>query len=140
LRTSGGDHIGGRAPGAGILGFVAAALVLDIFSAGRAVARALRHQHGKAARHQPACERAVFRLGHLRATQHVLRRGMRNHREPERSVARRAKQHGMRHGGEIGRRHQPLLHAVWLAFGALRAELRLRRRGLAADDPQRNQC
>ena len=42
------------------------------------MAGALRHQHRKAARHQPRRQRAVFGLRHLRATQPILRRGMRD--------------------------------------------------------------
>ena len=42
-----GNLPGGGAPGTGIIGLVAAALVLEIFSAGRAMARTLRHQHRK---------------------------------------------------------------------------------------------
>ena len=126
-------------PAREIVGFVAAALVLEIASAGRAMAQAFRHQHRKAPRHQPGRQRAVFGLRHLRATQHVLRRGVRDQRQRKRPIAGRAKQHGVRRGVRIGRRHQPLLHAVWLGFGALRAEPGLRRRGLGTDRSKHNQ-
>ena len=72
-----------------IIGLVAAALVLEIFPAGRAMAGTFRHQHRKAARHQPRRQRAVFGLRHLRATQDVLGRGVRDHRQAE-TVRRRA--------------------------------------------------
>ena len=52
-----GDDIGGGAAGARVIGFVAAALVLQIASAGGAMTGAFRHQHGIAARHQPARQR-----------------------------------------------------------------------------------
>jgi hypothetical protein len=39
----------------------------------------------------------------------------------------------------VRRWHQPLLHATRLGFGALRAEPRLRRRGLRTDDSEHNQ-
>jgi len=41
------------------------------------MAQAFRHPHRKPPRHQPWRQRAVFRLRHLGATQHVLRRGVR---------------------------------------------------------------
>ena len=79
-----------------IFRFVAAALVLDVAAAGRTMAEPFRHQHGKAPRDEKRCECAVFRLRHLRATQDVLRRGMRNDREPKRTGADRAKQERVR--------------------------------------------
>jgi hypothetical protein len=45
----------------------------------------------------------------------------------------------MRRGVAIRRWHQPLLHATRLGFRALRAEPRLRRRGLRTDDSEHNQ-
>jgi len=41
------------------------------------MAQAFRHQHRKPPRQQPCRQRAVFRLRHLGATQHVLCRGVR---------------------------------------------------------------
>jgi hypothetical protein len=41
------------------------------------MAQAFQQQHRKPPRQQPCCQRAVFRLRHLGATQHVLRRGVR---------------------------------------------------------------
>ena len=92
------DCVGGGAAGARVVGLVATTLVLEIASAGGTVAGAFRHQHGKAACDQPAGQRTVFRLRHLRTTQHVLRGGMRNHRQRKRPVAGRTKQQGVRRG------------------------------------------
>jgi len=75
----------------------------------------------------------------LRATQNVLRRGVRDHRKPKRPIAGRTKQHCVRCDVGIRRRHQPLLHAIWLAFSALRAEPGLRRRGLRTEHCKHNQ-
>ena len=44
---------GGSVAGPGIVGIVAATLILKIVTAGRAMAGTFRHQHRKAARHQP---------------------------------------------------------------------------------------
>ncbi len=124
--------LGGRgARGAGIVGLVAAALVFEIASSGRAMAQALRNQHGKAACGEEPGQRAVFGLRHLRATQPILGRSVGDHGEPERSVALRAKQQGMRRGIGGGRGDQPWLRAVGLALRALRAERRRRQRHLA---------
>ncbi len=84
------DLLSCRAARTYVVGFVAAALLLEVAAAGRAVAEPLRHQHGKAARDQERRQRAVFRLRHLRATQHVLRRGVRDQRQPKRTVSGRA--------------------------------------------------
>jgi len=86
------------------------------------MAEPLRHQHGKAARHQERRQRVIVRLRHLRATQRVLGGRMRDHGEAERPVARRAEQQRMRR--PLGCRHQPLLRAIWLALGANRPESR----------------
>ena len=51
---------------------------------------------------------------------------MRDHGKWKRSLARRPEQYRMRRGGEIGRRHQPLLQPVRLALRTLRAKGRLR--------------
>src|SRR5215470_447251 len=89
----GGGYLFRRgASGARIVRLVATALILQIFSAGGAMARPLRHQHGKAARHQKGRERTIFRLWHLRPAQHLLRRCMRDHSELKRSLAGRTKQ------------------------------------------------
>ena len=93
-----------------------------------------RYQHRKTARHQPRRQRPVFGLRHLRATQHVLRRGMRDHRQPERPFTRRPKQDGMRRGVRVGRRHQPGLRAMRLPLRALRTKRRLRGRGQDSDE------
>ncbi len=65
------------------------------------MAQAFRHQHRKAPRHQPCRQRAVFGLRHLRTTQDILSGSMRDQRQPKRSVACGAKQHGMRGGVRI---------------------------------------
>lgn len=73
------------------------------------MAEPLRHQHGKAARDEVGGKRPVFRLRHLRTTQRVLRRGVRDHREPKRTCTRGAKQQGMRSKASIRRGHKPRL-------------------------------
>src|SRR5713101_1594094 len=73
------------------------------------MAQAFRYQHGKTPRHQPRRQCAVFRLRHLRATQHVLRRGVRDHGQPKRPLAEGAKQQRVRRGVRIGRGDQPWL-------------------------------
>ena len=110
------DCLGCGASGAGIVGPVAIALVLEIPPPGRAMARAFRHQHRKSPRDQKGRQRAVSGLRHLRATQHVLRRGVRNQRKPKRPIAGRAKQYRARRCVRIGRGDEPLLHAIRLAF------------------------
>jgi hypothetical protein len=130
------DRLGGGTPGADIIGPVAIALVLEIAPTGRAMARAFRHQHRESPRHQPGRQRAVFALRHLRATQHVLRRGVRNQRKPKRPIAGRAKQYRARGGLRIGRGDQPLLHAIRLPFRPLRAKSGLRRRGLGTENSE----
>jgi hypothetical protein len=132
------DLVGGGAAGSGIVGVVAATLVLEVFPARRTMARTFRHQHGKAAADQPRRQRAVFRLRHLRASQHVLGGGVRDHGQRKRAVAGRAKQDRMRRRTRVRRRHQPWLQAIWPRFGALRAESRLRRSGrdTECDDDQ----
>ena len=134
-----GDLVRRGAARFGVISLVAAALILEVFSAGRAMARTLRNQHGKTARHQPGGERAVFGLRHLRASQHVLGGGVRDHGKRKRPIAGRPKQHRMRRGGEIGRRHQPLLQPVRLALRTLRAEGRLRGCGLHTERGNENQ-
>ena len=111
------DLIGGSARGMDVVGVVAAALILKVFSACDAMAQAFRHQHRKTPRHQKCRQRTVFRLRHLRATQHILRGRVRDRGEPERTFALRAKQHRVCRDIGIGRRHPPLLLAVGLAFG-----------------------
>jgi hypothetical protein len=64
---------------------------------------------------------------------------MRDHRERKRAVAGRAKQHRVRRNVQRRRRHQPLLHAVWLAFCPLRTEGCLRRGGLRTGCHQHSQ-
>ena len=83
-------------------------------------------------------EGEIYEL-YLRPIDHVLGRGMRNHRQAKRALARRAKQYRMRCDMRIGRRHQPLLFSVRLAFGALCAEPGLRRCGLRADHSKQQQ-
>ncbi len=129
----GGDLIRRDAAGSGVVGLVAAALILEVFSARRTMARTLGDQHGKTARHQPGGERAVFGLRHLRPSQHVLGGGVRDHGERKRSLAGRPKQHRTRRGGGIGRGHQPLLQPVRLAFRTLRAKGGLRGCGLRTE-------
>ncbi|MCP1774536.1 hypothetical protein J2R73_010853 [Bradyrhizobium japonicum] len=107
---------GRRATRTRVIRLVAAALVLDIAAAGRTMAEPLRHQHGEAACDQKRDQRAVFRLRHLRPTQHILRRGMCDHRKPERTGADGAKQQRMRGNVGIRRWHAPLLPAKRLAL------------------------
>jgi hypothetical protein len=76
----------------------------------------------------------------LRASQHVLGGGVRDHGKRKRAVAGRAKQHGMRRRAVIRRRHQPLLQAIGLSFGTLRAESRLRRSGRHAGHSEEHDC
>jgi hypothetical protein len=78
------------AAGADVIGLVAAALVLKMAAACRTMAEAFRHQHREPARDKERGKRAIFRLRHLRATQHVLRRGVRDQGKPERPIAGRA--------------------------------------------------
>ena len=133
------DLAGGGAPRADIVRLIAAALVFEITSSCRAVAQAFRHQHRKAARDQPCRERAILGLRHLRATQLVLRRGVRNHRQPERPIARRTKQKRLRRSVRLGRGHQPLLHSVRLGLRPLRTETDLCGRSLRTQGPEPNQ-
>jgi hypothetical protein len=105
------DFIGRSAARVEIVDLVATALVFQIGPNGRAVARAFRHQHGKAAAHQKRGQRPIFRLRHLRTTQHILRRSMRDHRQPERPLTLRAKQDRVRGDRRVTRRHQPRLRA-----------------------------
>ncbi len=135
----GGDLIGRDAAGFGVISLVAAALIFEIFSARRAMARTLGHQHGKAARDQPGGERAVFGLRHLRPPQHVLGGGVRDHGERKWSLAGRPEQHRMRCGCGIGRRYQPLLQPVRFALRALCAKGRLRGCGLHTERGHENQ-
>jgi hypothetical protein len=114
----GGNLVCGGAARARIIRDIAAALILLISSAGSAVSQPFRHQHGKAARDQKGGQRTVFRLRHLRATEHILRRRMHNHREQKRPGAIRAEQHSVRRRRWFGRGHQPLLQAVQFRFGA----------------------
>ena len=117
-----GYFFGGRASRTGVVGFVAAVLILQIFTAGCAMARTFRHQHGKPPRHQKRRQGAVFRLRHLRAKQHVLGRRMRDDREAKRAFAGRAKQQSVRCDVRIGRRHQPGLRPVGFGFRTFRPE------------------
>ncbi len=119
------DRVRGRVARTGIIGVIATTLVLEVFAAGGAVAGPLRHQHGIAARHQPCRQRAIFRLRHLRTTRGVLRRVVRDQRQRKRPIAGGAKQQRMGREVGIGRRHQPLLPPVRLAFRPLRPELGL---------------
>jgi hypothetical protein len=65
---------------------------------------------------------------------------MRNHRERKRTITLWTKQHHMRGMAGIRRRHQPLLHAVWFALDALRAEALLRRAGCRDEHGQDGGC
>ena len=103
------------------------------------MARTFGDQHGKTARHQPCRECAVFGLRHLRPSQYVLDGSVRDHGKRKRSLAGRPKQHRMRRGDRIGRRHQPLLQPVRLALRTLRAKGRLRRRSLHTERGNENQ-
>jgi len=114
----GGNLVRGGAARARIIRVIAAALILLISSAGSALSQPFRHQHGKAAPDQRGGQRTVFRLRHLRATEHILRRRMHNHRERKGPGAIRAEQHSVRRRRWIGRGHQPLLQAVRFRFGA----------------------
>jgi hypothetical protein len=71
--------------------------------------------------------------------QYVLRRRVRNDREPERSVARGAKQNSMGGDSRIRGGHQPWLAAIRFAFGALRPRRRLPRGRLQMQRGQRDQ-
>jgi hypothetical protein len=133
-----GDLGGRGARGAGIVGLVAAAPVFEIASASRAMVQAFRNQHSKAARGKEPGQRAVFGLRHLRATQPILGRSVRDHGEPERSVALGTKQQGMRGSIGGGRRDQPWLRTARLALRALRAERQRRQRHLAMDPARGN--
>jgi hypothetical protein len=86
------------------------------------MAETLRHQHRKAVRDQMSRKRAIFRLRHLRAAQHILGGRMRDHRQPKRALTGGAKQHRVSGPVRDRRRHQPLLRAIRLALGPLRAE------------------
>ena len=81
----------------------------------------------------------IVRLRALHQLQHVLRRGVRNHGEPKRPVARRAEQHRVGAGRRVGRGDKPLLLAIRLPLHTLRAESGLRRRGLGSGCPEHNQ-
>ncbi len=133
------DRLGGGAPGVRIIGPVAIALLLEIAPTGRAMARALRHQHRKSPRDQKGRQRAVFALRHLRATQRVLRRGMRNQRQPKRPIAGWTKQYRMRGSVRIGRGDKPALRAIRLAFRPLRAEPVLRQGVLSTENSEHQQ-
>jgi hypothetical protein len=63
---------------------------------------------------------------------------VRDQRQPERPIARRAKQHGVRGDVGVGRGDQPLLHTTRLAFGAPRAESHLRNRALRTWNAKHN--
>ena len=136
----GGNLVRRGAAGFGIIRLVAAALILEVLSAGRTMTRAFRNQHGKTARHQPRRERAVFGLRHLGASQDVLGGGVRDHGQRKRSITRRPEQHRMRRGRKIGRGHQPLLQAIGRPFGALRAEAGLRCTGLHTEHSKDGHC
>ena len=135
----GGDLIRRDAARSGVISLVAAALIFEVFSARRAMARTLGDQHGKTARHQPGGERTVFGLRHLRPSQHVLGGGVRDHGKRKRPLAGRPKQHRMRRGDGIGRRYQPLLQPVRLALRTLRAKGGLRGCGLHTERGNENQ-
>lgn len=75
-----------------------------------------RNQHSETAGGEKRDQRAILRLRHLRPTQHVLRRCMRDHREPKRTRSHWPKQERMRGHAGIGRRNTPLLLAQRHAF------------------------
>ena len=116
--------------------YIAAALVLDIFATGGAMAEPFGHQHGKTARDEERGQRGIFRLRRHRAMQNILRRRMRDDGERKRPVAGRAKQQRMRRGCGIGRGHQPWLAPVGCGFCPLRAKHRLRRRTVRGEHRQ----
>ena len=85
------DCAAGDLRGAEIIRRIASTLAFEIGTASIAVARALRHQHRKAARDQRQSEMRVVRLRHLCALDLILDRRMRDDRNRKRSLALRTK-------------------------------------------------